>query len=64
MMLEREGADSAADIALIGDEDEVRGQIQSLEELGVTDLVVTANGTDDEIRRTLELVASIAREQP
>ena len=64
MMLEREGADSAADIALIGDEDEVRNQVGSLEALGITDLVVTANGTDDEIRRTLDLVASIAREQP
>ena len=62
-MLEREGAGSAADIALIGDEDEVRGQVRGLEEIGVTDLVVTANGTDDEVRRTLDVVSAIARER-
>ena len=62
-MLEREGASSAADIALIGDEDEVRGQIRGLEEIGITDLVVTANGTDDEVRRTLDVASAIARER-
>jgi len=63
-MLEREGADSAADIALMGSEDAVLDQIRSLDEIGVTDLVVTANGTDDEVRRTLALCSRIAREAP
>ncbi len=61
-MLEREGNSSPADIALIGDEDAVRDQIRSLDEIGITDLVVTANGTDDEVRRTLDLVSAIAQE--
>jgi F420-dependent oxidoreductase-like protein len=61
-MLEREGTESPADIALMGDEDVVRDQIVALADLGITDLVVTANGTDDEVRRTLELVGAIARE--
>jgi len=61
-MLEREGAGSAADIALIGDEGSVRDQIRALADIGITDLVVTANGTDGEIVRTLELVSAIARE--
>jgi alkanesulfonate monooxygenase SsuD/methylene tetrahydromethanopterin reductase-like flavin-dependent oxidoreductase (luciferase family) len=61
-MLEREGAGSPADIAIVGDEEEVRGQIRSLHDIGITDLVVTTNGTDDEVRRTLDLVSAIARE--
>jgi F420-dependent oxidoreductase-like protein len=61
-MLEREGNSSPADIALMGDEDAVRDQIRRLDEIGVTDLVVTANGTEDEVRRTLELCSAIARE--
>ena len=63
-MLDREGAGSAADIALLGDEDAVRDQIGSLGEIGITDLVVAANGTEDEVRRTVDLVATIARENP
>ena len=61
-MLEREGAGSAADIAVIGDAEAVRAQIRALADIGITDLVVTANGTDDEVARTLELVGSMARE--
>jgi len=61
-MLEREGNSSPADIALMGDEAAVRDQIRSLDNIGVTDLVVTANGTDEEVRRTLELCSAITRE--
>ena len=60
-MLDREGAGSAADIAILGDEAEVRSQLRSLEELGITELVVAANGTDDEVRRTVELAAAMAQ---
>jgi F420-dependent oxidoreductase-like protein len=62
-MLEREGADSAADIAIIGDEAAVRSQIRSLQEIGITELVVAANGTEDEVRRTVDLAAAMAREE-
>jgi F420-dependent oxidoreductase-like protein len=60
-MLDREGADSPADIAIIGDEAAVRSQIHRLQEIGITELVVAANGADDEVRRTVELVSAMAR---
>jgi 5,10-methylenetetrahydromethanopterin reductase len=62
-MLEREGAGSPADIAIIGNEAEVRSQIRDLEEIGITDLVVAANGTEDEVRRTVDLTSMLAREE-
>jgi 5,10-methylenetetrahydromethanopterin reductase len=61
-MLEREGAASPADIAFIGREDAVLGQVRALADIGVTDLVVAANGTDDEVRRTVELASAVAKE--
>ena len=61
-MLEREGAGSPADIAIIGDEAEVRSQIRDLEEIGITDLVVAANGTEDEVRRTVDLTSRPSRQ--
>src|SRR5262249_55489845 len=60
-MLEREGAASPADIALIGDEESVRDQIGGLADIGITDLVVTVNGVNDEVPRTVELLSAIAR---
>jgi len=62
-MLDREGAGSPADIAIMGDEAEVRSQIRSLEEIGITDLVVAANGSEDEVRRTVDLASMLAREE-
>ena len=61
-MLEQEGSASPADIACIGDEDAVREQIRGFADIGITDLVVAANGTEDEVRRTVELTGAIARE--
>jgi len=61
-MLEREGGASPADIAFIGPEEAVRDQIRALADIGVTDLVVAANGTDDEVRRTVELASAVATE--
>ena len=37
-MLDREGAEGAADIAILGDEDEITDRIGQLKEIGVTDL--------------------------
>jgi len=62
-MLELEGAGSPADIAIMGDEQAVRDQIRGLHEIGITDLVVTTNGTDHEVRRTLDLVSTVARDE-
>jgi alkanesulfonate monooxygenase SsuD/methylene tetrahydromethanopterin reductase-like flavin-dependent oxidoreductase (luciferase family) len=61
-MLEREGAASPADIAFLGSEELVREQIRGLAEIGITDLVIAANGTEDEVRRTVELASTIAKE--
>lgn len=61
-MLEREGAESPADIAFLGGEEAVRAQIRGLADIGITDLVVAANGTDDEVRRTVALAGAIAKE--
>jgi F420-dependent oxidoreductase-like protein len=63
-MLEREGAASPADIAFLGSEETVSVQIRALADIGVTDLVVAANGTDDEVRRTVELASAMAKEGP
>lgn len=61
-MIEREGVESAADIAIIGTEDDVRRRIRYLAEIGVTDLVageVLAPGETDTLR-TRGLLAELA----
>jgi alkanesulfonate monooxygenase SsuD/methylene tetrahydromethanopterin reductase-like flavin-dependent oxidoreductase (luciferase family) len=61
-MLEREGVASAADVAIVGTEDDVRHRISELAEIGVTDLVVgevLAPGETDTLR-TRHLLADLA----
>jgi F420-dependent oxidoreductase-like protein len=61
-MLEREGVESASDVAIVGTEDDVRRRILELEEIGVTDLVageVLAPGETDTLR-TRRLLAELA----
>jgi len=61
-MLEREGAGSASDVAIIGTEADVRRRILELAEIGVTDLVVgevLAPG-DTDTHRTRQLLAELA----
>jgi F420-dependent oxidoreductase-like protein len=55
-MLEREGAASPADVAILGDEGAVRDQLGALQDIGVTDVIVTTDGTADEVQRTLDLL--------
>jgi len=60
-MIAREGVASASEIAIVGDEAEVRRQIVELAEIGVTDLVVgevLAPGEDDTLR-TRRLLADL-----
>ncbi len=59
-MLDREGVDGPADIAIVGDENRVRGEIERLEDMGVTDfnaaiMDVEAGAYD----RTLDFLASL-----
>ncbi len=59
-MLDREGLDGPADLAIIGDEDMVAGRIQDFAEAGVTDLAASEFGsTSDERARTRALLRSL-----
>jgi len=59
-MLEREGVDSAADIALVGDEAGLRDGLRRLEEVGVTDLCASLYRTEEgAVARTLEFLGSL-----
>ena len=59
-MLDREGAAGPADIAIVGDENQLRGQIKRFEDMGVTDfnaaIINTEEGAYD---RTLEFLAGV-----
>jgi 5,10-methylenetetrahydromethanopterin reductase len=58
-MLDREGAQGPADVAIVGDEDTVASQITALADCGVTDFVVGEYARGDERQRTRALVRSL-----
>ena len=59
VMLDRENADGPGDVALLGDEQSLRQQIQHLQNIGVTDLNAVLIDTDEEAyERTLNFLAS------
>ena len=60
-MLDREGASAPSDIAIIGGETEVRAGVARLADAGATDFVASITGSQEERRRTLALLASLAR---
>ncbi|MEV4186833.1 TIGR03564 family F420-dependent LLM class oxidoreductase [Streptosporangium canum] len=55
-MLDREGAAGPADVAIVGDEDAVAAQIESLAQAGVTDFVAAEYTSD---RRTREFLRTL-----
>ena len=56
-MLEREGAGSPGDVALVGDEAALRDGLRRYREAGVTDLAASVFAADDEaVARTLEFL--------
>lgn len=59
-MLALEGVARAADISIIGDESQVTAKIKVLEDTGITDFLARIVGTEDERRRSLELLGSLA----
>jgi 5,10-methylenetetrahydromethanopterin reductase len=62
-MLDREGAEGAADLAIVGSEQEVADRIAHLKELGVTDLgAVPVSGNSDEASQTRELLRRLGAE--
>jgi F420-dependent oxidoreductase-like protein len=57
-MLDREGAAGPADIAIVGDENQLRGQIKRFQDMGVTDFNAAIMDTEDgAYARTLEFWA-------
>ena len=58
-MLDREGANGPGDIALVGNEQELRQQIQQLKDIGVTDLnAVLIDVDSDSYERTLQFLGN------
>lgn len=55
-MLDREGADGPADVAIVGAEDQVLDGIDQLREAGVTDFNAAVFGDPDDVARTRELL--------
>ena len=59
-MLDKEGAEGPADIAIVGDENALRGEIKRLEDMGVTDFNAAIADVEEGSRgRTLEFLASL-----
>jgi 5,10-methylenetetrahydromethanopterin reductase len=61
-MLDREGADGPADVAIVGNEDEVARQIIALADCGVTDFAAGNYARGDEHARTRALLKRLASE--
>jgi F420-dependent oxidoreductase-like protein len=61
-MLDIEGADGPADVAIVGDEATVRSQLLRLGEIGATALSLPVFGTSDERKATMDLLAELAAE--
>lgn len=60
-MLDREGVDGPADIAILGDENALRGQIDRFRNAGVTDFNAAIMNVEDGVYdRTLEFLGSLA----
>ncbi len=60
-MLDREGVDGPADIAILGDENALRGEIDRFRNAGVTDFnAAIMNVEDGTYERTLEFLSSLA----
>lgn len=59
-MLDREGVDGPADIAIVGDENKLRGEIKRFEDAGVTDFNAAIMAVEDgAYDRTLEFLGSV-----
>jgi 5,10-methylenetetrahydromethanopterin reductase len=58
-MLDREGAGGPADVAIVGNEAEVRAAIQRLDDIGTTDFVANVFGAGPERGATYKLLESL-----
>lgn len=60
-MLDREGADGPADLAIVGDERAVRAGIDRLVAAGATEFLAVPFGTKEQVADTIGLLASLER---
>lgn len=60
-MLDREGVEGPADVALVGDEGSVAAQIAALGEAGATEFMAARYGKPEERDRTFRLIAELSR---
>jgi alkanesulfonate monooxygenase SsuD/methylene tetrahydromethanopterin reductase-like flavin-dependent oxidoreductase (luciferase family) len=60
-MLDKEDAQGPADVAIVGDEDEVSAALRRLFDLGATELSLPVFGDADERSRTLALLSELAK---
>jgi alkanesulfonate monooxygenase SsuD/methylene tetrahydromethanopterin reductase-like flavin-dependent oxidoreductase (luciferase family) len=60
-MLDREGAEGPAHVAIVGDEESVANQIRAVADAGATDFSAAPFGSADEIRQTIGLIATLAK---
>ena len=58
-MLDKEGVDGPADVAIVGDEGTVGKAVQSIADAGVTDFVAAEFGTTEEQTRTREFLRTL-----
>ena len=58
-MLDREGAEGPADVAIVGSASEVTAQIRRLADIGATDFLAPLFGSADEIRASTEVLAGL-----
>lgn len=58
-MLDREGADGPADVAIVGRESEVVDRVRRLADVGCTDFIGAPFGSADEIRATVGTLAGL-----
>lgn len=63
-MLDREGAATPGDIALVGDEEAVAKQVAELADAGVTDFGGSAYGTPEQVDRSRALLRDLAASNP
>ncbi len=60
-MLDREGADGPADVAVVGTEEEVTAQIRRFAQGGATEFSGAVYGTPEEVERSRTLLGGLAR---
>jgi alkanesulfonate monooxygenase SsuD/methylene tetrahydromethanopterin reductase-like flavin-dependent oxidoreductase (luciferase family) len=58
-MLDREGADGPADVAIVGDEDTVSAAVRQLADAGTTDFAGAVYGSAEERARGIDVLAAL-----